>query len=104
MKLAVYAIFDKKSIMYKTPFLAHNDDVAIRMFSSAVNGERSELSDFPEDFDLYKLASFDDESGTYCNEPSPVIITNGAPLKMAQQLPEQIHTELGVNEDGNDQE
>lgn len=77
MKLGVYAIYDKKAVLYKSPYLSHNEDVAIRMFGNAVNGAESELSAYPEDFDLYRLAHFNDEDGTYNNEPSPTIICNG---------------------------
>ena len=80
MKLNVYAIFDKKAVMYKTPYLAVNDDIGQRMFAQAINGAPSELSEFPEDFDLYRLATFDDEAGKYNNEPAPEIITNGRAL------------------------
>lgn len=63
MKLPAYAVFDKKALSYNRPFFVHNDQVAKRIFVNEVANPDSDLSHNPEDFILYRIGSYDDQSG-----------------------------------------
>lgn len=71
MKLNVYSVHDRKAAVFARPFIAPNDGMALRSYAAAKMDPTTELSKFPEDFALYRLGSFDDESG----ELSPVVPT-----------------------------
>lgn len=76
----VYAIRDQKSQRFMQPMCDINDQTAQRGFSQAVNTPTGVIGFAPKDFDLYKVAMFDDEKGRY--EPLEVIelVCNGAAL------------------------
>jgi hypothetical protein len=61
----LYSIFDSKVNSFAPPFVATNDQEAIRMFKTSINYGESTLNMYPEDFDLFRLGSFNSESGTF---------------------------------------
>lgn len=66
----MYAVRDTGARLYGNPFFSVRDEVAVRDFSQAVNDPQSAMYHAPEDFALYWLGSFDDESGDFvCAEP-----------------------------------
>ena len=62
----LYSIFDRVSHTYSAPVVAENQAVAVRWF----NGSMSQNPIVAPDCQLFKLASFDVESGVLvpCNE------------------------------------
>lgn len=81
MKLNIYAIMDNKMSAFMTPFFSHNDQTAQRSLKIAVTTEGSPMSAAPEDFDLYKIGVFCDESGLIEPDPTPVFVVRAAHLK-----------------------
>lgn len=71
--LNIYTILDAKAKSYAPPFLMHNDPMAIRAFSNYVNDPGSRIGENPEDYNLYAIGYFDDQSAdiTPC-EPTMV--------------------------------
>jgi hypothetical protein len=59
----MFAVYDKKAQTFGKPFQAINKDVAGRIFITAVNDEKTDLAKYPEDYVLYHLGQFDDETG-----------------------------------------
>lgn len=82
MIYSVYSIRDQKSGRFMQPVNDINEATAKRGFSQAVNNPGSIIGFAPKDFDLYKVATFDDEKGLY--EPvNPIeLVCNGAILIM----------------------
>lgn len=70
MKLGLYAVLDRKLGSFARPFVMNNDGMAVRAFLTAKQDPSSEMSKYPEDFSLYALGTFDDESGTLA-QPTP---------------------------------
>jgi len=68
----VYSVFDSKASVFAVPFTSVNNLTAIRDFSRAANDPQSDLARFPEDYFLYQVATFDDNSGLI----SPVQLVN----------------------------
>lgn len=73
MKLRMYAVYDRKATVFARPFCSPNDAMAKRSFEAAKLDSNTELSKFPQDFGLYLLGEFDDDSGEITGfHPSPV--------------------------------
>lgn len=63
MKLNLYTIRDIKSA-FGSPFTAQNDEVAKRIFGTAVLSSDNDIYRYPEDFSLYCNGVFDGCDGT----------------------------------------
>lgn len=65
MDFVICSIFDSASESYSQPMTFPNDAVAIRNFAIEVNrkSESNMLSQVPEDFELYKIGTFNSLSG-----------------------------------------
>lgn len=63
MVLKVYAIQDVKAGHYATPFFMASNGLAIRAFSDLVKDQQSTLSRHPDDFKLFLIGEYDDNSG-----------------------------------------
>lgn len=61
MKLYMYSICDKYT-SYIFPFPAYSDQAAIRNFAAEMNNNPVG-KDNPQDFELFKVGSFDSETG-----------------------------------------
>ena len=65
MILKYYAIRDKQVEAFLSPFSARTDGEAIRMFSNAIQDKNTEFSRHPGDFDLYLVADWNDQIGSF---------------------------------------
>ena len=65
MKLNVYTIYDDTAKAYMQPFFMHNHGLAVRAFTDQVNrnDENNPLNKHPEQFTLYYVGEFDDQTG-----------------------------------------
>lgn len=76
-ELGIYAIHDKKSQKYDTPYFAISDLFAKRRFLIMMDEEKSPLNKWNEDFELHKLGEVNMDDGTVIHEPGPKIILEG---------------------------
>lgn len=72
MKLYLYAIKDAKST-FMQPMADQNDATAIRNFQNACRQPGSLLASHPNDFALWNIGWFDNETGLLCDEGSGLI-------------------------------
>lgn len=81
-KLKIYAVKDVKVGNYSsTPFMLDNDDVAVRAFKTAINSNNgSQVSEYYEDMQLWRLGEFDDKTGVITSEVE--FIANGPDVKV----------------------
>lgn len=63
MKTLVFAVLDLKIGTYASPFFMPTVASAKRAFAGAANDPGTMLFKHPDDFALYHLGEFDDESG-----------------------------------------
>lgn len=63
MKLSIYTLYDIKAKAFGVPFFMSNDEVAERAFLNLQNEPNSQVSKNPEDFHMYKIGEFDDNTG-----------------------------------------
>lgn len=63
MRSFVYAVRDIKSNAFMQPFVMPNDATAIRAFGDAVMKGDNPMSQHSEDYELYRIAAWEDETG-----------------------------------------
>ncbi|QXP08053.1 MAG: nonstructural protein [Arizlama microvirus] len=80
--MKIYALLDTKSGTYGVPFFQRNDTTAARAISLEVNrnDESNMLNKYPEDFTLYILGEYDEETGLITAQ-TPAIVTNASKLR-----------------------
>lgn len=77
MVVNVYSIYDEKAKYFgKLTFFA-NDDDAKRAFGDLVVTEGNGVNRHPGDFKIYKLGTFDDNSGLMLSCPMPEFLAHG---------------------------
>jgi len=77
MVRGVFSVFDSKANAFLSVFSLVNKGVAVRWFSGMVNGGHLEMTAHPEDFTLFQLANFDEDSGSIEPLGSPKSIVLG---------------------------
>lgn len=63
MNHEMFAIYDAAAGCYRSPMHMKSAGLAIRAFTDAVNAKDNELSAHPEDFTLFRVGTFDDDTG-----------------------------------------
>lgn len=63
MQLKIYSIRDSKADLYNPPFYQKTHGEAERSFAQLTKDSKSTISQFPEDYDLYYLGTYDDLTG-----------------------------------------
>ena len=76
MKSGLYSIYDIKAEFYSKPFVAQNDEVAIRVIQNSFKDPQAAQSEYvmnPADFQLARLATFDDSEGSIEPDQKPIL-------------------------------
>lgn len=63
MKINMFAIRDSKTMVFGNPIFSVNDQTMMRAIINISLDEEHPIGKNPEDYDLYKLGTFDDNSG-----------------------------------------
>jgi len=79
MMLNAYAIYDRKSLIFHSPFFAVADGAAVRSFADLANETTNNIGRHPSDFVLYKVGMWDDNKGAFLPEV-PLHLTDALPL------------------------
>lgn len=74
MEVRIYSVLDVKADEFGPVFLNANDRLAERTVLESCRGGQSLLSQYPEDFILYRIGSFDTSTGLLKGEDRPVIV------------------------------
>jgi hypothetical protein len=91
----MYALLDHTAQIFLNPLVFTNDGDAIRWFTTVVNNsdEKNNISKYPEQFTLFRLADYDEKTGCYLpREREPETVN----LK-----PKQLITGVQVQEEKN---
>ena len=70
------AVLDKKALTFGAVYTSKNEATAIRDFSIACQNPESNLNRFPEDYQLCKLGTFDEEQGKIMPCKVPEVLTS----------------------------
>lgn len=63
MDIKLYAVLDTKTQRFMVPWYLHSDVEATRHFTNLVNQDNSQISLNPNDYELYALGVWNDETG-----------------------------------------
>lgn len=63
--LTIVSVKDRAVDAYNRPFYVPTIGAAIRSFTDEVNRKDSEMQAHPEDYDLYDMGTFCDQTGTF---------------------------------------
>lgn len=79
MILTVLAIKDRAVATFMQPFFSHHIGAAKRTFSDEINRQAPDnpLAKHPEDYDLFELGTFDDQTGRFECLPQPRQVSIG---------------------------
>lgn len=77
----VLSVFDDKVGAFSQPFMSVNRQAALRDFQRAVEDQNLDLFHFPDDYVLFELGEFDDESGLITAVTPPVFLSRGSAFK-----------------------
>lgn len=72
MQLGMYSIYDKKAEAFTQPFFQATRGLAIRAFTDACNMQDNQFAKHPEDYTLFLIGTFDDETGVLAQDVVPV--------------------------------
>lgn len=80
--LKLYSVKDNKAGTYGTPFFQPGDVQATRIFSAEINRAAADnlLYTHPDDFDLYELGSYDEQTGQVSTD-NPSLLFSGQKAK-----------------------
>ena len=70
----IYSLFDKKAKIYMNVFTDINDGTAIRQMQQACTQENSIISQYPDDYALYRITQWDDETGQLLAQKKSLVI------------------------------
>jgi len=68
----VYAVYDSKTFTYGSPFLMKHIGDAVRAFTQIANDVTSQIGLYPEDYTLFELGTFDDQTAFFSILPNPI--------------------------------
>lgn len=71
MKIQVFSVFDAKQGIYGQPNLLLNRATAERAFMQSVLDPQSNIAQHPEDFTVFHIGEYDDETAKFTNLPTP---------------------------------
>ena len=85
MKQIICTVKDRAADAYGRPMFVPSAGVAIRSFSDEINRDNpdNQLFNHPDDFDLYELGEFDDNTGLFSLHEQPKLLSLGKQVKIS---------------------
>lgn len=83
MKLGIYVVKDRATDVFGQPMFLMASGQAVRSFTDEINRDAADNQLFrhPDDFDLYDLGEFDNESGEF-DTFAPRLVTRGKDVSL----------------------
>ena len=81
MKTQAFAVHDRAAEVYNPPMFLPAKGQAIRQFDDLANNPDSPINKHPEDYTLYHIGEFDDETALLTPLPKPVSLGTAADFK-----------------------
>lgn len=87
MKLVLCSVKDRAADAFGRPMFVPSIGVAIRSFSDEINRQDAEnqLFNHPDDFDLYEMGEFDDNTGLFALHDQPKLVSLGKQVKISKE-------------------
>lgn len=71
----LYTVYDRKAATHAPPFTEVNDGTAIRAMQDVMKNTDHPFSCYPEDYELIRLANFDEITGEIITDTPIQVIT-----------------------------
>ncbi|AXL14764.1 nonstructural protein [Microviridae sp.] len=94
MKLKIFTIYDQKAHAYITPFFLPEEAMAIRTFGDCCNDKSHQFGRHPEDYTLFNIGAWADNTAQIVMNNAPITICNGLEMVKAIEDEEKINLEL----------
>lgn len=84
MKLTLCTVKDRAADAYGRPMFVPSTGVALRSFSDEINRQdpENQMYNHSDDFDLYELGTFDDDTAQFSLHDQPKLLTLGKQVKI----------------------
>lgn len=69
MLLKMFSLYDSKAAAFAAPFSTPRRELAQRAMVELMDAGQSQVARFPEDFLLFELGEFDDQTGVVVSVP-----------------------------------
>lgn len=96
--LFIFSIYDSAASYYQPPFACNNKGIALREFSDACNNKETFLAKHPADYTLFLLGTFDDITGEFVLEKTPIRL--GTAIEFVKVDPVVREKSLGLDDQG----
>jgi len=87
MKQLMFVIYDSKANAYMQPWFLTTEPMAVRAFSDLINDPQSNAGKHPEDYTLFSIGNFNDNTAEVTWTP-PLTLGNGIQF-LQQQTPDK---------------
>lgn len=64
----VFSVYDTKAQAYLPPFILPRVEQAQRIFADCINSDDHQFGKHPDDYTLFQLGQFDDDSGKFLTQ------------------------------------
>lgn len=81
-QLIVVSVYDRAMDAFARPFFVPALGAAIRAFQDEVNRAESPMCSHADDYDLFELGTFDEDSGKFQNLNEPRQVAIGKQMKL----------------------
>lgn len=85
MELKAFSIRDQKAEVFNTPFFQKTHGEAERAFRELLSDPKSMPSKYPDDYDLYFIGTYNDQTGVITPLDTPQHLAKAVTLKMQLQ-------------------
>lgn len=90
MTKQVYALYDSKAKIYHPPVMFNTEGEAERSFRTTANSSESNVGQYPEDFDLFFLGTYNQDTGKFNLLPTMEHKWKAVTLLKLSAIPQQI--------------
>lgn len=97
MIIRAYSVFDSKTASFNPPHYVHTDQAAIRNFADYVNDQsipNNQWYKHPEDFSLWFVGEFDQETGSFV-PGIPVNLVTASAIKDLREVVNPLGSKMG---------
>lgn len=67
----IYSVYDHKAAAFLAPFTSKTTALAIRDFKTVANDPQHQFGKYPEDYGLFKLGTFDEDTAVIKTSDQP---------------------------------
>jgi len=92
MKKVIMCLRDRAAQAFIQPFTTPRVELAVRSLQNTLASQKTEMNQFPDDYELYELGTFDDNSGEFEVLPRPKLITTAR-----EQMPKAYEAQRNEN-------